>query len=797
MNFRKIAAPLLVSLLLCGCGTKKDGGLMLHVGFDEGKGTVVADSAAGREGELSYVLSKTPFGTNQDPQWRNSGVEGGSLLFDGCSNYVSFENQTEDMEQFSVSVWAAPRMFEWDDPNAAQAGNAHLTAIVSQYNRQQKTGFLLGYQRFGKLCFEFGTGDRWVTIWADTNLSKYEWNYITAEFDGKAGTATMRLNGETVGLATVPTGSKLAAAGEKLYVGKNNKAEAIAAGTYNMFSGMMDELKLYSRPLTDAERTPAEAPAIAYEEIGLQNVLTEDIYKTQYHGGPYQHWMNEPHAPVYYNGMYHLFFQQNITGTYWRNISWGHLVSTDLVNWRPVKEAITPMENTVVPDGVWSGGAALDKNGVPLLFFTAGNDSFAKERMISNQNIGVAYPKDLSDPELIDWVVCDELAIEQKAGQGRPGEFRDSHIWKEDDTWYMLVCSGSSTSDGGTALLYTTDTLELLSDGTVDMNWVYHGPIYEMENQSITFGTSWELPILLPFTNEAGTVTRYAFFISPAPASSADNKVYYFVGDFDKETGKFTPDADFEKPHLLDYGSNVFTGPSMFVDPVSGNIYCVSIMQDQRNGAEEGASDWAHCVGLTRKIWLNDAGTDLMMAPIDALHSLEADPVVNLGQTVWEQSPDEILQAKLRGELNSASLEEANAALAQLDEDMLYLRLTVELGSAQEFSIHVKSGGTKDDTVFTYSVGEGTISAATRNRGKAAKTGYVSGPLTAENGILTAELYLDRSLVEAFFNDTKSVSVRSYADFTSRSIFLEADGTVTVLELYAAPMNSIYSENRK
>lgn len=772
MKYMRILLAALLVLLLCGCGGKKDSGLLLHLTFDEGSGIAVHDETGkAGEGELSYVLTKTPFGTQQEPQWRSTGVSGGSLLFDGCSNYVSFENPAEAMDQFSISVWAAPRMFEWDDPNAAQNGNAHLTAIVSQYNKQQKTGFLLGYQRFGRLCFEFGTGEQWVTLWADRNLNKYEWNYITAEFDGKAGTATLRLNGDVVGTASVPAGSKLASGSEKLYVGKNHKAEAIAAGTYNMFSGMMDELKLYSRTLTEEERTPGEAPEIAYSEIGLQNILTDDIYKTQFHGGPYQHWMNEPHAPVYYNGMYHLFFQQNMTGTYWRNISWGHLVSQDLVQWRPVKEAITPTENSVVPDGVWSGGAALDVNGVPLLFFTAGNDSFAKERMVSNQNIGVAYPADLSDPELIDWVICDTLAIEQKAGQGRSGEFRDSHIWKEDDTWYMLICSGSTNSDGGTALLYTTDTLELLPDGTVDMNWVYRGPVYEMENQSITFGTSWELPILLPFTNEAGTVTRYAFFISPAPASVADNKVYYFMGDFDKETGKFTPDAGFEKPHLLDYGSNVFTGPSMFVDPVSGNIYCVSIMQDQRNGAEEGASDWAHCVGLTRRIWLNDEGTDLMMEPIEALHNLEGAPLVKL---------------------ENAPLEAANAALADVNEDMLYLRLSVELGSAQEFSIHVKSGGTKDDTVFTYSPEENTISATTRNRGKAAKTGFVSGELNAE-GLLEIELYIDRSLVEAYFNDTKSISVRSYADFASCSIFLEADGNATVISLYAAPMQSIYS----
>lgn len=797
MKHTKMLLVLLLSLLLCACGAKKEGdGLLLHLSFDEGKGTQVQDvGGQAGTGELAYVLTKTPFGTNQDPQWRSSGVAGGSLLFDGCSNAVSFtpEQVLVSGQQFSVSVWAAPRTFEWDDPNAASSGNEHLTAIAGQYNKGQKQGFLLGYQRFGRLCFQVGTGDSWVTVWADANLQKYEWNYITAEFDGTKGTVSLCLNGEQVGSASVPTGSAIAPADrEKLLVGKNAKGEAIAAGIYNMFSGMMDELKLYSRPLTDAERTPAEAPAIAYTDIALQNVLTDDIYKTQYHGGPYQHWMNEPHAPVYYNGMYHLFFQQNMTGTYWRNICWGHLVSQYLVNWRPVKEAITPTENTVVPDGVWSGGATLDKNGVPLLFFTAGNDSFAKERMISNQNIGLAYPKDLSDPELTDWVIYDSLAIEQQAGQGRPGEFRDSHIWKEDDTWYMLVCSGSSESDGGTALLYETKTLELLPDGTVDMNWVYRGPIFEMEKQPITFGTSWELPILLPFTNEAG-MTRYAFFISPAPASVADNKVYYFMGDFDKETGKFTPDAGFEKPHLLDYGSNVFTGPSMFVDPVSGEIYCVSIMQDQRNGAEEGASDWAHCVGLTRKIWLNDEGTDLMMAPIDALHTLEGAPIVNLGQSDAEQTADEILQKQLSEALGSASLEEANAALAQVDEDMLYLRLSVELNGAQEVSLHVKSGGEKDDTVFTYSAADGTISATTRNRGKAAKTGFVSGPLEVKDGVVTMEVYIDRSLVEAYFNDTKSISVRSYADFASRSIFLEADGDVTVVSLYAASMKSIYT----
>lgn len=44
-----------------------------------------------------------------------------------------------------------------------------------------------------------------------------------------------------------------------------------------MFSGLMDELKLYSRTLTVEELAPKAAPEIPFDAISLQNVLTEDI----------------------------------------------------------------------------------------------------------------------------------------------------------------------------------------------------------------------------------------------------------------------------------------------------------------------------------------------------------------------------------------------------------------------------------------------------------------------------------------------------------------------------------------
>ena len=46
------------------------------------------------------------------------------------------------------------------------------------------------------------------------------------------------------------------------------------------------------------------------------------------------------------------------------------------------------------------------------------------------------------------------------------------------------------------------------------------------------------------------------------------------------------------------------------------------------------------------------------------------------------------------------TLEQANEALKAVAEDMLCLRMTVEIDSAEEFAVIVKSGGEKDETVF-------------------------------------------------------------------------------------------------
>lgn len=771
---------------LSGCTTDEYAeNLQLHLAFDEGSGKTAHDSSGNIEdAEINYVFNNALYKESEDPQWRDTGVVNGSLLFDGYSQYIRYDYSQYKVSQDSltISCYVAPRVFEWDDPNGKENGTDNLTTIVSQCYKSDNAGFVLGYWRYGELSFQVGLGDRWISVWSGENkLSKYEWNHVVAQFDGANGEMRLYLNGELVGKETFFEGAQIyRAVDEYLYIGRNNYPTSNSTAPERMVSGMMDEIKIYNAVLDEEyiqEYYQTNGlPEIAYEDITLQNILTDDIYKTQFHGGPYQNWMNEPHAPIYYKGVYHLFFQLNITGPYWKQICWGHLTSDDMVNWTPQPEVITPTEGSVAPDGVWSGGSTYDSNGVPVLFFTAGNDSYLQsdDGLISNQNCGYAIPADPDDPYLTEWIVGEELAIKQQAGQGRRGEFRDMHVWQEDGVWYMTVCGGSSTSAGGTVLLYSTDTLTVdYSTNSAEMNWVYRGEMYTMRNQPQTFGTSWELPVCLPLSNEDGTITKHVLIISPAPASTADNKIYYFLGEFDKTTYKFIPDEGFETPHMFDYGSNVFTGPSGFINPNDGEVYIFSVMQDYRSTQEVADSGWANCAGLARRIWLNDEGTDVCIEATDNLDAYATELV--------------------SGE--NLTLDGANELLSDVDEDMLRIDVTIRNVSATAFGINVKSGnGGNDNTVYTYNVSSSTITGATLNRGSTCANSTTSGALALNSdGTLTMQIYIDRSLVEAFFNDTKALSIRSYADFDSTGISLFAEGgEVEIVSLSVSRMQSIY-----
>jgi sucrose-6-phosphate hydrolase SacC (GH32 family) len=650
-----------------------------------------------------------------------------------------------------------------------------LSAIVNRYNLDRKQGYLLGMFRHGSWSFQVGLeGGDWKELWSPDGheLPKNEWSYVNAVFDGNQGEIKLYLNGSEIASAAVPRGSRLAeAADTDLLIGKNNHSSLLAeVFSLHMFSGIIDELKIYNRALS-AEEVAASyrhvldtfhegiRPQLNYDEIKLDRTpLLLDRHRPQYHVSPPAHWMNEPHAPIYFDGQYHLFYQHNPHGPFFHQIHWGHWVSQDLVHWRDLPVALAPEKDQLAPDGIWSGSASYDADGLPVLFFTAGNDSASP-----NQSVALArstYTLD-GNPDLVHWVKHPEPLIVQKKGMGAFGDFRDPFVWKDDDGWYALVGSGI---EGGAALAFASQDM---------LNWTYKGPFFKADIQKFPYlGPIWELPVLLPLGSDKQGVNKHLLLVSPV-GKGADVEVFYWIGQLDKQNLSFIPDQ--EEPQLIDVGDFHFTGPSGMVDPKTGRNIVFTIAQGDRTSEMEYKSGWAHNGGLPLSVYLRDDGR-LGIEPIQELQSLRG--------------------AK-RLSLRDQSLAETNVQLRDVHGDMLEIQLELEPGSAKQFGIKVRcTPDGEEETLLYYDWNQAMLvvdrSKTTLYPGEKCR-GVQGGKLELLGENLKLHIYLDRSMVEAYANGLKSLTTRVYPSrMDALGLEIWGDGEAFVKSLDIWDMQSIW-----
>ncbi|GJZ80374.1 fructan 6-exohydrolase, partial [Tanacetum coccineum] len=150
--------------------------------------------------------------------------------------------------------------------------------------------------------------------------------------------------------------------------------------------------------------------SVVISELSAWSVLHVDLVRpitsdeslssdkqTGFHFQPSRNWMNDPNGPMYYNGVYHIFYQYNPSGPHFSNqMHWAHSVSLDLINWTPLDLAFSPTEPFDI-NSCWSGSATILPGDKPVMLYT-GIDS--KNQQVQN----LAVPKDLSDPYLREWV---------------------------------------------------------------------------------------------------------------------------------------------------------------------------------------------------------------------------------------------------------------------------------------------------------------------------------------------------------------------------------------------------------
>ncbi len=752
MNRNYVAAALLVaSMAQAGAAPAPT---LAHWPLDEQAARSTIEAVSGRADPVSYVFNQARFKPATAPLWRSAPacVVKGCLLFDGYSTTIAAAGLTSaQMQQgFTVSAWVAPHAFEFGD-------GGHYSAFVSQFDAESKQGFSFGVYRFGTWGIKLGFGSAVADVRVQARkLPRDAWSHVAASYDPRTRLVALYLNGERVVNVAAPVDGQFGMPPGALTLGRHSQPEQIG-GVFklNTFLGLMDEVRIGAGPADSAgmarqlaadyaaDLAPrgGAAPVLAAADVTIPaSVFAGDFHRPQYHLMPDAGWMNEPHAPFFYKGQYHLFFQKNPFGPFWHQIHWGHWVSADMLHWRELPIALAPEDDGLATDGVWSGSATHAADGSPVLFFTAGNDS-AKP----NQRTAMATPADLRDPDLVRWTKHPTPVTLQQEGQGRFGEFRDPFVFRDGARWFQLVGS-ALPGRSGTALVYESTDLR---------NWTARGPLFSIDASAMPdMQRTWELPLLLPLGKGKDGRQRHVFM------NDVRGQAYYWVGVFDAASARFVPDL--AAPRVFDVGQGHFSGPSGFVDPKTGRSIVFSIAQGERSLQDEFDAGWAHNAGLPVTLSLGDDG-DVRVAPIGEVASLRGAQLLNL---------------------HDVTPKEASAALAAVHGDALEIALEIAPSSVRaKRGLGVRVAPRQERTDLYVDSASGRLEIDRRTTSLAKDYGVQGGAFDLAGDTLRMRVFLDRSMVEAYVNDRKSLTSRTYP--TRR----DADGVA----LLAAPGDRIVS----
>lgn len=651
--------------------------------------------------------------------WKKEGVENGSLLFDGYSTYLELED-VELSSDFAISFWIAPRAFD------SAIGNK-LSSILDFYNPDKNTALRIGLLKHGQLAIEYEQGETSERLTNENSfLDKHKWNYVTVQKKGNE--VNLRLNDKIVLEESFKIDFKaFFNAYLNLRIGRNSSAGGFNEKfKFNMISGLLDEIKITELTEND-DPEPSKLERVRAQD--LQKVLRLDYskykrerFKPAYHATAPAHWMNEPHAPLYYNGKYHLFYQHNPFGPYWGQIHWGHWVSDDMINWKHTEIALAPERGHMAPDGIWSGSAFVGPDNTPMIYYTAGN--LAKDQ---NQYTSIAIPKDTTDRNLRSWEKTN--IIVDKPEEYKKNEFRDPFVFQVEDKYYMIVGSGIEDK-GGTAPLFESDDA---------LNWKYVNPFYISDIEKYPFlGGVWELPVFLPLRREDGSKTeKFAFLVLPL-RNEADVEVFYWIGTFDRDKKQFVPDHP--EPKLMDYGDFGFTGPSGFVDPKTGRTIVFSIAQGKYGNMDVYDMGWAHNAGLPIELWLSNSN-ELRFAPIEEIKSLRGEQIVSC---------------------NNCSIESINSDLDKISGEQLEIEMKFKVsGSEQGIEVRRNEDGSTKAMIYYDPVTKSIVfdkEQENPERDFKALRAPVGGAITE----LNIRVFLDRSMVEIYINDKVSITDRIY-----------------------------------
>lgn len=660
------------------------------------------------------------------------GVTDKAFVCDGYSLWLTGEIGLDkhEIKDFSISLWVAPLSF------------CDKSVLISSLNENCE-GIELSVNKFGEIAFTFGDGSNLFKVISDSrgNLLKNEWAFISIVFDSHLGWLKLYIN--TIEVGRMQTNPNIKPKfNNHMSLGNNiqlNNEEL----SFNVFHGLLCTIEMYETALTHVEllnvmkkrMVDGQIPEFNYCDF-LTNDYSSDSNRPRLHIIPNSKWMNEPHAPIYFKGNYHIFYQSNRHSPNWGNICWGHLISSDMITWEEMPIVLSTHDKKIDMDGCWSGSCTVDEKGMPIIFYTAGNNTYHPNQFITYAKSDYLQSKDV---ELKFFEKCNRDILVQNKETGFFGEFRDPFVWKEDNIWYMLVGSGCNEKIGGNALIYTSKDLD---------NWTFRGEFLDYNfNDYKEVGRVWELPVLLPLRNKDGIVKKYIFTLCACNIENEVVEVYYFVGKWDKNNYKFVPDT--LEPMLFDLGNGVFTGGAGFVTPDNRSVF-FTIAQDQRSMTDQFKTGWAHNGGIPIELSINEEDK-LIFKPIRELNSYKDEPLYSA---------------------ENVDIDEINKNLVNYTGNLLLIKLKFK----------------NDDLAINIHHDTEVTSIALKPKNKRFEAYLNSNIISKYRGeiddvnfydINEVELLIDHSMIECFINNEKSLTVRNYGT-KERSISLSGESNMII-----------------
>ncbi len=462
-------------------------------------------------------------------------------------------------------------------------------------------------------------------------------------------------------------------------------------------------------------------------------------YRPQYHFSNFEGWLNDPNGLVYYEGEYHLFFQQSHPEIEGKN--WGHAVSRDLMHWEHLPIALFRDEL----GKIFSGSAVVDWHDTSG-FFQGGSGlvaiySYQKE----GESQGIAYSRDRGRT----WIKYEGNPVIPEFQEPQyKDNFRDPKViwYKPEKKWIMVV---------------GTKPLRLYSSPNLK-EWTYES---ELDRGNSECPDLFELPVDGDHRNK-----KWVLCLTGGRAyeiGSFDG--HRFTAESQRIRGAYRPDA-----YAMQSWSDI--------PDTDGRRIAIYWANGLQSGNKDKTHPWDGSMTLPHAIELKTFpdGIKMIQKPVRELEALRGKPY----------------------SLSNVDITEELITLGELRGALLEIIAEFELGTAEEFGLVVRKGkglkkGEMEQTVIGYRKGSGQLFIDRTQSGMPTTVDHwddLAEPLNPCGNTIKIHAFVDRNSVEIFGNDGETTMFAMILpSLTSDGTGVYAKGgSVALKKLEAYELNPIW-----